>query len=633
MRDRLLLAVTTALLAAATADPALPQTAPPANVRASQAAAADAYPAPRFADPERRARLETALANIEPAIREEMQRMRAPGLAWGVVIDGDLVRSGGIGVRNVTSAAAVDADTVFRIASMTKSFTALAILALRDEGKLSLDDPVTRHVPEFAGVHLPTADSPAITIRHLLTHSEGFAEDNPWGDRQLAVSDDTLGSWLRQGLPFSTAPGTEYEYSNYGFAILGRIVANASGMPYRDYVTRHILERLGMSSTTFEPRDVPAERAAAGYRPTDAGWNLEPSLPHGAFGAMGGLLTSTRDLARYVAFMLSAWPPRDEADRGPVRRSSLREMQQGWRQSAFGVTRRTPDSPIDATSAAYGYGLGIGADCRVRRRISHGGGLPGFGSNMTWLPEYGVGVVVMANRTYAPAAGVTRVVLDRLAASGALQPRRVTPSRLLLHTRDRIVSLLNRWDAAAMTAMAADNLLLDQPLEARRQEMMAMHERLGTCHGDAEIEAENWLRGTVRVPCARGSVLVRFTLAPTQPPLAQSLSFVETHPLEASFARSVELLARLADEWDEERASALLAPEAARGLRPQLAAIRQLYGSCGIGEVLAGDGRTDARVRLDCKRGRLDVHVQAVPDSSRIAAATFSQPASDTCVP
>jgi CubicO group peptidase (beta-lactamase class C family) len=634
MRDRLLLSVTTALVAVVSVSPALAQPASPASAPARQAAAgADAYPAPQFADPARRARLEAALADIEPAIRDEMQRMRAPGLAWGVVIDRDVVRSGGMGVRNVTSAAAVDADTVFRIASMTKSFTALAILALRDEGKLSLDDRVSRHVPEFAGVRLPTADSPPVTIRHLLTHSEGFPEDNPWGDRQLAVSDGTLDTWLGRGLPFSTAPGTEYEYSNYGFAILGRIVANVSGMPYRDYVTRHILERLGMSSTTFEPRDVPAERAAAGYRPTDAGWDLEPSRPHGAFGAMGGLLTSTRDLGRYVAFMLSAWPPRDEPDRGPVKRSSLREMQQGWRAAGFSVSRRTPDSSISATSAAYGYGLRVTSDCRVRYQVSHGGGLPGFGTNMTWLPEYGVGVVVMANRTYAPAASVARVVLERLAASGALQPRRVAPSPVLIQARDRIVALLNRWDAAAMTAMAADNLLLDQPLEARRQEMAAMHDRLGTCRGDADIAADNWLRGTVRLPCERGSVLVRFTLAPTQPPLVQWLSLVEAHPLEASLARTVESLARLADGWDEERASALLAADAAGALRPQLAAIRLLYGSCGIGEMLAGDGRTDARVRLDCERGRLDVHVQAVPEGSRIASATFSQPPSDTCVP
>jgi CubicO group peptidase (beta-lactamase class C family) len=632
MRRRLPLPLLTVLLAIATVDPALPQPAVSAS-RPTPDALGEAYPAPQFADPARRGRLDAALADIEPAIRDEMRRMRAPGLAWGVLIDGELVRSGGVGVRDVTSAAPVDADTVFRIASMTKSFTALAILTLRDEGRLSLDDPVTRHVPEFAGVRLPTADSPPITIRHLLTHSEGLPEDNPWGDRQLAVPDETLGAWLRKGLPFSTTPGTAYEYSNYGFAILGRIVSTVSGMPYREYVTRRILQPLGMSSTTFEPRDAPAAHAAAGYRPTDAGWDREPSLSHGAFGAMGGLLTSAKDLARYVACMLSAWPPRDEPDRGPVKRSSLREMQQGWRSAGFEVTRRTPDAPISAAWAGYGYGLRVAADCRVRHQVSHGGGLPGFGSNMTWLPEHGVGVVVLANRTYAPAAAVTRVLLERLAASGALEPRRVTPSPVLLQTRERIVSLLNRWDDEAMTAMAADSLFLDRPLDVRRREIVAMHERLGTCRGDAEIEAENRLRGTVRLPCARGSVFVRFTLAPTQPPLVQALSFVEAHPLEAPIARSVEALARLAGDWEEGRASALLEPDAALTLRPQLAGIRLVYGACRTGEVLAGDGRTDARVRFDCDRGRLDVRVQTVSDTGRVVSATLAPPPADTCVP
>ena len=90
-----------------------------------------------------------------------------------------------------------------------------------------------------------TADSPAITIRHLLTHSEGFPEDNPWGDRQLHQPDETMRRWMRDGIPFSTAPGTEYEYSNYGFAILGQVVQRASGMAYADYVRKAILEPLG----------------------------------------------------------------------------------------------------------------------------------------------------------------------------------------------------------------------------------------------------------------------------------------------------------------------------------------------------------------------------------------------------
>ena len=109
----------------------------------------------------------------------------------------------------------------------------MAILKLRDEGKLGLDDPAERYVPELKGLRYPTTDSPRITIRHLLTHSEGFPEDNPWGDQQLSESEAGLSRMLRDGIPFSNAPGIAYEYSNYGFAILGRVVSQVSGRPYR----------------------------------------------------------------------------------------------------------------------------------------------------------------------------------------------------------------------------------------------------------------------------------------------------------------------------------------------------------------------------------------------------------------
>ena len=126
---------------------------------------------------------------------------------------------------------------------------------------------------------LPVRDAPAITIRHLLTHSAGFPEDNPWGDRQLAQPPETLTSWVRAGLPFSTSPGTAYEYSNYGFALLGQIVARASGMPYRDFVSTRILRPLGMSSTYWDPADVPSGRRAHGYRWNGTSWDERSRLP------------------------------------------------------------------------------------------------------------------------------------------------------------------------------------------------------------------------------------------------------------------------------------------------------------------------------------------------------------------
>src|SRR3954453_12989107 len=141
---------------------------------------------------------------------------------------------------------------------MTKSFTALAILRLRDEGKLSLEDPLAKWIPEFARMEMPTRDTPVLRIRHLLTHNAGFPEDNPWGDQQLGASDETLTAWLKRGIPFSTTPGTRYESSNYGFGLLGRIVSKASGVPYDQFVQQQILAPLNMTASTLEPAKVPA---------------------------------------------------------------------------------------------------------------------------------------------------------------------------------------------------------------------------------------------------------------------------------------------------------------------------------------------------------------------------------------
>jgi CubicO group peptidase (beta-lactamase class C family) len=140
-------------------------------------------PPPKVADPQRKQKLAAAFPEIEKLFLAYAQRANMPGAVMGIIVDGELVWVKATGVRETTDKAPVTPDTVFRIASMTKSFTAMSILKLRDEGKLSLDDPVARYIPAFADLPYPTKDSPVITIRHLLTHSEGFPEDNPWGDR------------------------------------------------------------------------------------------------------------------------------------------------------------------------------------------------------------------------------------------------------------------------------------------------------------------------------------------------------------------------------------------------------------------------------------------------------------------
>ncbi|MEO7455277.1 MAG: serine hydrolase domain-containing protein, partial [Gemmatimonadaceae bacterium] len=261
-------------------------------------------PAPAFGDADRMAKLSSAFNEIDRMMRAFAERTKVPGIAYGIIVDGRVVHIGTAGLRNVETNSPVDTQTVFRIASMTKSFTALSILKLRDEGRLSLDDPAERYVPELRRLRYPTTDAPKITIRHLLSHSAGFPEDNPWGDQQLADTDAELSAMISRGIPFSTSPGTSYEYSNFGFAILGRIVANVSHMPYTRYVKTRILDPLGMRVTTLEKAQVPESRLAHGYRRQDDRWLEEPQLPDGAFGSMGGMLTSVNDLGKWVAFML-----------------------------------------------------------------------------------------------------------------------------------------------------------------------------------------------------------------------------------------------------------------------------------------------------------------------------------------
>jgi CubicO group peptidase (beta-lactamase class C family) len=491
---------------------------------ASQAPPAgnDRLPPPVFTDPQRVEKLQSAFPGVDRLFKAFAERSRVPGIAYGIVIDGRLAHAGAAGYRDIRAKAPVDADTVFRIASMTKSFTALCIMRLRDEGKLSLDDPAERYVPELAGLVYPTTDSPRITIRHLLSHAEGFPEDNPWGDRQLAATDAEMAAMMKRGIPFSTSPGTAYEYSNFGFAILGRIVANVSGMPYRRYVREHLLLPLGMTATTLEAAEVPPDRLAHGYRLEGEALVDEPALPDGAFGAMGGMLTSAKDLAAYVAFLSSAWPPRDEADAGPVRRASLREMQQVWRPSPATVTRGAADAPIRLNTGGYGFGLRVWQTCDFPHIVAHSGGLPGYGSHMRWLPEYGVAVIAMGNLTYTSWGRVTDEALDALARTGGLKPRVPQPSAALVAARSAVNRLIDRWDDGEAGAIAADNLFLDAPLEARRGRMEAIRAQLGSCRADGEFQAENALRGAWQLSCDRGTLLVAVTLSPTVPPKVQS---------------------------------------------------------------------------------------------------------------
>ena len=488
-------------------------------------APSQSYATPRFNESvaERHKKVDTVTAEIDQTFRDFAAERRFPGLVWGIVLDDVLVHHGVTGFGNVERKIPARPDTRFRIASMTKSFTALAIFKLRDAGKLGLHDPVEKFLPEFAAIAPLTRDAPPITVRHLLTMTPGFPEDNPWGDRQLAVSVKEFAEFVRNGVSLSNPPGVAFEYSNFAYALLGQIVAKTAGEPYQTYITREILAPLGMKDTRWEFDDVPADKLALGYRRLTEGWQLEPLLHDGSYGAMGGLLTTLNDFARYVSFHLSAWPARNDPDTGIVRRASVREMQKSG--ELIGTVAQTKNLAGEAVPSisVYTAGLGWTTDSQGVVRVGHSGGLPGFGSDYRFYPDYGVGVISFANLTYAgtspPTAKAGALLIEK-----AKLPRRTLPPSTILETRkQQVAQLVQSWDAQLAAEIVAENFFPDRSREdwiARSRETLG---RIGTVQSIGEIVPANQLRGTFPIVGENGRVNVFFTLTPEKNPRLQEL--------------------------------------------------------------------------------------------------------------
>lgn len=506
------LALTTAAPVAQAAPPQTPPYSPPA-VASSPA--------------DRAARVTALASEVHTLFREHAAAQHLPGLAYGIVLDGTLVLSGADGFANLEKQIPASPRTVFRIASMTKSFTAMAILRLRDAGRLDLERPAHRYLPELRRLPLLTQDAPPITLRHLLTHGAGFPEDNPWGDRQLADSDQDLVDLIRLPARFSNPPGVAYEYSNLGFALLGRAVGRASGSSCQRYVSKHILAPLGMTATYWDPEQVPADQLAHGYRWEDGVWKEEALLGDGSFGPMGGLLSSVEDFARYMALHLDAWPPRNDPESPVLRRRSLREMHHPWRFSGHSLQAKDSAGQPCPSINAYGYGLGWGQDCHERVRIGHSGGLPGFGSQWRILPEYGLGIVGLGNVTYAGFSAINTRVLEFLIERAALKPRVLPPSLILTERAEALVRLLPDWNGAEQTDLFAENFFPDNPLSALRARSRELFQQAGAIQTVDAPVAENQLRGTVLLHGTQSDLEVFFTLTPENPPRIQEVEILE----------------------------------------------------------------------------------------------------------
>lgn len=444
-----------------------------------------------------------------------------PGLVYGIVAEGRLAYVREFGSRTQDPRAIVRADTLFRIASMSKAFTALAILKLRDEGRLQLDALAETYVPEMRRWRYPTSDSPRIRVRDLLSHVGGFVTDDPWGDRQQVLSDADFTAMLRAGVPFTRPPQTQFEYSNFGYALLGRIISNVSGRPYNRYIEREIMRPLGMEASGYDIFAAPPERRALGYRWENGAYVAEPDMRHGAFGAMGGVQTSARDYARWVAFLLSAWPARDGPETGPVRRATVRELAQGLN---FVAVARRPGYPESCPqAAAYGMGFRIAVDCDLGLTLAHGGGYPGYGSYLLLIPERGIGIFAFSNRTYAgpsPPVWAAAVALHR---AGLLAPRELPVSETLERAYNRAGLMWAEGSAEPGRGLLAMNFLMDRSAENWAAEFTRLREQTGPCNHDGPLIATGALSGRFTWTCERARLEGQLLLAPTNPPTIQAL--------------------------------------------------------------------------------------------------------------
>lgn len=460
---------------------------------------------------------ETRALPSAAAFERWMQAQHVPGLVYGIVRDGRLVAVRGLGVADVASRRAVTADTRFRIASMSKAFTAMAILKLRDEGKLSLDAPAETYVPEMKGWRYPTSDSARITVADLLHHTAGFVEDNPWGDRQQPLSEAAFTAMLKAGVPFAQAPGLRMEYANFGYATLGRIVGNVSGVPYQDYIRRELMQPLGMRATGYDVFASPPAERALGYRWQDGAWAREPDMADGAFGAMGGVETTANDYARWVAFLLSAWPARDGAEAGPVKRATVRGIVGG----ANFVT--IADRGGCRTPLAYGKAWRVEQDCTLGRLVTHTGGYPGYGSVVALLPDAGVGVFAFSNRTYAAPVVPVMETLRAMRAGGLAAERAVPVSAGLAAAYEAAKTAWRAGDPER--APLAVNVLLDNDAARRRAEIAALKRQVGACAMGEPIMPVSAMEGSFVWTCQKGRVTGRVQRAPTPALSLQVLSF------------------------------------------------------------------------------------------------------------
>jgi CubicO group peptidase (beta-lactamase class C family) len=248
-------------------------------------------------------------AKYAAAVASFVKEHRLPGAAAGIVHGSELVWSGGAGFADIASKRRSSPTTLYRIASITKTFTATLIMLLRDEGKLALDDAAADYLPELERAASPFVPLEQLTIRRLLSHESGLQSEPPGTDWTAVQYETQVARTLERvsEITATIAPNTQWKYSNLGYQLLGEIVARVSGTPYAKFLRTRILTPLKMTSTSFEPLSARLRtRMATGYDPRFLSDELDPApvTSSSVFEAEGGLISCVEDLGRWLSFQL-----------------------------------------------------------------------------------------------------------------------------------------------------------------------------------------------------------------------------------------------------------------------------------------------------------------------------------------
>lgn len=327
-------------------------------------------------------RLPTTPDSVDAFVAVEMARQHVPGVSLAVVRAGKVIKAKGYGFADVERSEPVTPETVFKIGSVSKQFLAAGIMLLAQDGKLSVDDPVSRHL---AG----TPESwNGITLRHFLTHTSGVLREGPAFNPALAQPDSVIvQSAYARPLQFPT--GSKWQYCNVCYFALADIITRVSGTSWDVFSTKRIFAPHGMSSTRTTTTD-PVPRSAKGYRWRDGSYTVAQNYT--ALRPSGAFLSTVLDLAKWDAALY----------RNDVLTRATREAM--W----------TPVRLSDGTTHGYGFGWALDT-LEGRRVVTHGGSLPGFRAGMTRILEDSLTVIVLTNADGAEpdtfAEGVMRAYL------------------------------------------------------------------------------------------------------------------------------------------------------------------------------------------------------------------------------